>query len=96
MSNKKVRRVRSATPPVATETQSPLSTAASTPPRSTAAPATAVNRRASVRRNTVVRQTMTVEELRQEYTYVIHDLRWIFFLALAMFALLIALNLVLS
>lgn len=34
------------------------------------------------------------EELREEYAYVIQDLRRVFILALAMFLLLIALNLV--
>lgn len=38
---------------------------------------------------------VTEEELRQEYAYVLKDLRWIFVLAAAMFTLLIVLNLVL-
>jgi hypothetical protein len=35
----------------------------------------------------------TVEDLREEYGYVVRDLRRVFLLAIAMFALLIALNL---
>ena len=38
---------------------------------------------------------VTVEELREEYAYVIKDLRRIFYLAIAMFALLIAANILL-
>ena len=38
---------------------------------------------------------VTEEELREEYAYVIKDLRWIFILAALMFTLLIMLNLVL-
>jgi hypothetical protein len=38
---------------------------------------------------------VTEEELREEYAYVLRDLRWIFILAAAMFTLLIVLNLVL-
>jgi hypothetical protein len=38
---------------------------------------------------------VTEEELREEYAYVLKDLRWIFILAAAMFTLLIVLNLVL-
>jgi hypothetical protein len=38
---------------------------------------------------------VTEEELREEYAYVLKDLRWIFILAALMFTLLIVLNLVL-
>lgn len=38
---------------------------------------------------------VTEEEFREEYAYVIKDLRWIFILAALMFTLLIVLNLVL-
>lgn len=41
------------------------------------------------------RRISTPEELEEEYAYVIRDLRQILLLALAMFALLIALNLIL-
>ncbi len=38
----------------------------------------------------------TEEQLKQEYAYVLRDLRWVFVLAGIMFALLIALNLFLG
>lgn len=41
------------------------------------------------------RRISTPEELEEEYAYVIRDLRQILLLALVMFALLIALNLIL-
>ncbi len=40
-------------------------------------------------------RAVPVEELREEYAYVIKDLRRIFFLAIAMFTLLIAANIAL-
>ncbi|MFT5193980.1 MAG: hypothetical protein ACI9EW_001112 [Cellvibrionaceae bacterium] len=39
-------------------------------------------------------RTVSVEELREEYSYVLKDLRRIFILAVAMFVLLIAANLI--
>jgi hypothetical protein len=51
-----------------------------------------------VRRTRKAKQTseepVTVEKLREEYAYVLQDLRTIFILAAAMFLLLILLNLV--
>ena len=42
------------------------------------------------------RRTPTEAEMREEYAYVIKDLRRVFILAIAMFALLIVLNIVLG
>ena len=43
-----------------------------------------------------IRRGATTEELKQEYAYVVKDLRRVFFIAALMFALLIVLNIVLS
>jgi hypothetical protein len=78
---KKVRRVRQPRPPVDIPFDDPP---ASRPPAGPAAPAARpAGRRA------------TPEELAEEYAYVLKDLRRIFILAAAMFALLILLNLIL-
>lgn len=101
--SKKVRRVRRSTVPEAVDSV-PEEKVKVTPPRPTPRPASSSaaaaaspgSRRASPRRDTAVRQTVTVEELKEEYAYVARDLRWVFVLAVAMFTLLIVLNLVLG
>ena len=56
-------------------------------------PEKAVNSRSGRRRRGRVRQ-VSIEELKEEYNYVLKDLRRIFLLALAMFVLLIVANII--
>ncbi|GAB4163875.1 MAG: hypothetical protein Fur0021_39250 [Candidatus Promineifilaceae bacterium] len=100
--SKKVRRVRRLTTPETTDTPAPeekaLPPAPARPaPRPVSRSATtAGSRRAVPRRDTPIRQTVTIEELKEEYAYVARDLRRVFILAAAMFTLLILLNLALG
>lgn len=100
--SKKVRRVRRSTAPEAVDSP-PEQKAPPPPPRPTPRPASSSaravspgSRRPSPRRDVAVRQTVTIEELKEEYAYVARDLRWVFILAAAMFTLLIVLNLVIG
>lgn len=53
-------------------------------------------KRKPARKNANEPKLSTEEQLKQEYAYVLRDLRWVFVLAGIMFALLIALNLFLG
>lgn len=86
MANRKVRPLRPAPPQ--SENATPVS--GGTP----AVPTAPVKSVAPSARN--VRQQATAEQFQAEYAYVVKDLRRILILALAMFALLIILNVVLQ
>ena len=61
---------------------------------STLQPSTTVKKGISIKKTGTVRRRVSIEQFRQEYAYVLKDLRTIFILAAIMFALLIAINLI--
>lgn len=91
--SKKVRRVRRSTTPKAAELPPEEKPA---PRPISSSPASVSSRRASLGRSASVNQVVTIEEMKEEYAYVVRDLRWVFILAGIMFTLLIVLNLVLT